>query len=258
MKKTEGRDIAKTDLQKTLTDEKESAFNKYKKIVTGEMSIGSILWFELVTMFLGNFPGAVGLFLRKLFYPSLFKNAGRNIVFGKNMTIRHPRKIQLGSNIIFDDNVVLDGKGTSNQGITIGNGVMMGRNTIISCKDGDITIGDNTNLSLNCAIHSENSVKIGSNVLFAAYCYVVGGGSHDFDRTDIPIIQQGSKSVGIIIENNCWLGAHVCILDGSKVEHDSVIAAGAVVKGNIPPFSIAGGIIAKVLKSRKQQTNPEE
>jgi len=95
-------------------------------------------------------------------------------VFGKNITLRHAKKIRIGNNVIFDDNIVLDAKGANNKGITIGNNVMVARNTIIACKEGDITIGDNTNLSLNCAIHSESRVEIGSNVLFAAYCYIVG------------------------------------------------------------------------------------
>jgi len=257
MKRVEQRDTAKTSLQNALTGERESAFRKYKKIVTGPVSFGFFVWFELITGLLGNFPGAAGLFLRKLFYPSLFRKTGRGVIFGRNLTLRHPKKIEIGNNVIFDDNVVLDAKGEENRGIIIGDGVMVARNTIIACKEGDISIGNNTNLSLNCAVHSESNVVIGCSTLFAAYCYVVGGGSHDFDRTDIPIIQQGSTSLGVSIGDNCWFGAHVTVLDGSDIGNDSIVAAGAVVKGEIPEYSIAGGTPAKVIKSRKPASEQE-
>ncbi|MFC1850075.1 DapH/DapD/GlmU-related protein [candidate division CSSED10-310 bacterium] len=258
MKQIDERDVAKTSLQTALTSQSEGPFQKYKRMVSGQVSLPFFIWFELLTTLLCNFPGAAGFLLRKLFYPSLFQSVGHNVIFGKNMTIRHPKKIHLGNNIILDDNVVLDAKGENNQGITIGDGVMIARNTIIACKEGDISIGDNTNISSNCAFHSESKVSVGSNVLFAAYCYVVGGGRHNFDRIDIPIIQQGSTSEGIAIGDNCWFGAHVCVLDGVTINNDSIIAAGAIVKSNVPAYSIVGGVPAKIIKSRIEQKNPEE
>jgi acetyltransferase-like isoleucine patch superfamily enzyme len=81
--------------------------------------------------------------------------------------------------------------------------------------------------------------------------YFVGGGNHDFSRTDIPIIQQPSLSRGgIFIEDNCWFGAGVIILDGTKIGSDSIFAAGAIVNSDIPPFSIVVGMPARVLRSR--------
>ena len=69
-------------------------------------------------------------------------------MFGVNVTLRHPHKIAIGDNVVIDDQCCLDAKGTDNRGIAIGNGVFVGRNTILSCKNGDIVIEDRANLGL--------------------------------------------------------------------------------------------------------------
>ncbi|ASC73186.1 Putative acetyltransferase [Halomicronema hongdechloris C2206] len=244
-------EIQKTALQAALIDSKKSALQKYQDFAVGSSKLSALLKYEILTGIFGPIPGALGLVLRKRFYKSLFGSIGRGVVFGKSITIRHPHKIHIGENVIIDDYAVLDAKGTDNQGITIGNNVMIGRNSVISCKNGDITIGDNTNIAMNCFIQSAKTVHIGANVLIAPYCYVIGGGDHETVRTDIPIIAQGQIVKGIIIEDNCWLGADVKVLDGIKIERDSIIGTGAVVTKSLPEFNVAVGIPAKVIKIRK-------
>lgn len=179
-------------------------------------------------------------------------------MFGKSITIRHPHKIYIGNNVVIDDYAVLDAKGPDNKGILIGNNVMIGRNTVISCKNGNITIGDNTNVAMNCFIQSAKEVMIGRNVLFSAYCYVIGGGDHKTDRTDIPIITQGQVVRGINIEDNCLLGAGVMVQDGVIIGRDSIIGTGAVVTKSIPEFSIAAGVPAKVLRKRTPKSESRD
>jgi acetyltransferase-like isoleucine patch superfamily enzyme len=145
---------------------------------------------------------------------------------------------------------VLDAKGEGDNRIDIGSNVIVGRSTVISCKNGDIVIGDNTNIAMNCFIQSALRVTIGKNVLFAAYCYLIGGGDHRTERTDIPIIAQGQVVKGIHIEDNCWLGAGVKVQDGSSIGRDAIIGSGAVVTSRIPEFAIAVGIPARVVRQR--------
>jgi len=73
-----------------------------------------------------------------------------------------------------------------------------------------------------------------------------------FLRIDIPIRLQGVTRQGIVIEDDCWIGAKVTFLDGAHVGRGCVIAAGAVVRGEIPAYSIAAGVPARVIKSRKE------
>ena len=238
------------DTQDVLTGGEDSKLQKYQALIVGEKGVWSLIKYELVTLFSTWIPGALGLLLRSKLYPVLLGSTGRGVVFGCNVVLRHPGKLRLKSNIVIDDNGVLDAKGSDNQGIDIGDNVFVGRNTIIYCQNGDIEIGDNANIGSNCQIFSAKKVQIGKNVLIAAYCYLVGGG-HIYEDMDLPIIEQGRTASGIIIGDNVWLGAGVTVLDGVSIGEGTIIAAGAVVTEDMPPFAIAGGIPAKVIKLRK-------
>lgn len=239
-------------LRSRIVDPSITPFTKYQTFIVGSRSFLFLLKYEILTGLFGLIPGVLGLILRKLFYPALFRKVGKNVTFGRNITIRHPGKIIIGNNVVIDDNCVLDAKGRNNKGIIIGNDVLISRNTIISCKEGGIEIGDVSNIGTNCIIQSETSVKIGSYVLIAAYCYIVAGGNHDFDKTEIPIILQPSVSKGgIMIKDDVWLGADVKVLDGSNIGKGTIIGAGSVVNGELSEFSVAVGIPAKVVRKRK-------
>lgn len=239
-----------TVIQHELFDEKKSKVAKYQDLVVGRPGLGALVGYELVTLCASWVPGALGLFLRAKLYPLILGHVGRNVVFGANVTIRHPHKITIGDNVVIDDQCCLDAKGTDNRGIVIGNGVFVGRNTILSCKNGDIVLGDRANLGFNCEIFSASTVQVGSDVLMAAYTYLVGG-DHLYDRVDIPVLQQGRTARGIDVGSGVWLGTHVVVTDGSTVGRDAIIGAGAVVVGQIPEFAIAVGTPAKVVRDRR-------
>jgi acetyltransferase-like isoleucine patch superfamily enzyme len=240
-----------TVIQRELFDERRSKADKYRDLVVGRPEWGPLIAFELVTLFSSWVPGALGLFLRAKLYPLVLGSVGRNVVFGVNVTLRHPHKIAIGDNVVIDDCCCLDAKGTDNKGIVIGSGVFVGRNTILSCKNGDIVVENDANLGFNCEIFSASRVRVGKSVLMAAYTYLVGG-DHLYDRTDIPVLEQGRTARGIEVDDNVWLGTHVVVTDGSRIGRDAIIGAGAVVVGDIAEFSIAAGIPAKVMRDRRQ------
>ena len=200
-------------------------------------------------MFAQSWPGAIGLAIRKALYPLLLGSCGRNVVFGQHVVLRHPHKIHVGSNVVVDDNCLLDAKGERNRGIRIGDGVFIGRNTILSCKDGDIELGDGANLGFNCEVFSASRVTIGRNVLMAAYSYVIGG-DHDFSDPTRAVLEQSRTSAGVAIGDGAWLGAGAKILDGVSIGDRAVIGAGAVVRESIPGSAVAVGIPARVIGQR--------
>ena len=240
------------DTQRALLDQKKSKSQKYQELFLGEPGFIKMVKYELIVTLFSWIPGALGLLLRSKFYPIILGKVGKNVAFGVNVTIRHPSKIRIGDNVVIDDNCVLDAKGDGNNGITIGNGVFVGKNTILTCHDGDIVLEDNVNIGFNCVISSLSSIVLKKNNLLASYVYLVGG-DHIAERTDVPILFQGRTSKGIVIGENCWLGAHVAVLDGSEIGRDCIIGANAVVNGQIPEFSIAVGTPAKVLRDRRQE-----
>ena len=230
-----------------------SAFRKYRDIYYGPVSLGRVIRSELIVTLFGGVGGALGLFLRKKFYPSLFANIGRNVVFGKNITIRHAHKIRIGDNVIIDDNCVLDAKGDSNHGITIGSNVFIGRNTIVYTKNGDIAIGHRVNLSSNCQVFSSNKLTFKDDTVVGAFSYFLSGGEYDYTDTTKKFSEQsGTQTRGeLVIGANCWISAGVKVLDAASIGDHCVIGAGAVVNKPVPADSIAVGVPARVVKSRK-------
>jgi acetyltransferase-like isoleucine patch superfamily enzyme len=226
-----------------------SPLRKYQDLVVGSRGLGKLLVYELVVTFTSWVPGALGLVLRRIAYPWLLGACGRNVTFGQHVVLRHPWKIRLGDDVTIDDLVVLDAKGKGNTGITVGRGVFVGRASILSCKDGDIVLGDEVNIGFHSEIFSGSRVEVGRYGLFAAYTYLVGGG-HEHEQRDVPVIYQPRTSRGITLGENVWLGTGAKVMDGVRLGRDVVIGAGAVVTEDIPDGVIAVGIPAKVVRQR--------
>jgi acetyltransferase-like isoleucine patch superfamily enzyme len=233
-----------------------SARAKYSALVVGRPGWGALLKYEAVQLLSQNVPGALGLALRKGLFPLLLGACGRNVIFGQNVILRHPHKIRIGDNVVIDDNCLVDAKGTTNRGITVGSGVFVGRNTILSCKNGDIDVADGANVGFNCEIFSASRVTIGRDTLLAAYCYVIGG-DHDFSDPSAAVLAQGRRSSGVTVGAGAWLGAGAKILDGVAIGDRAIIGAGAVVREAVPDGAIAVGIPARVVGQRDGAAGPE-
>ncbi|HEY5998248.1 MAG TPA: acyltransferase [bacterium] len=223
---------------------------KYRAFAWGDVSLPRAVWAEIVTSLCGSLPGALGLFLRRRLYPTILGSCGGGVVFGRGVTLRHPHKVRLGDRVVIDDNVVLDAKGETNAGITLGPRVFLGRNTILSCKNGDIELGEGVNVSTNCQLTSAKRLEIGEFTVVGSFAYFVSGGAYDY-TSPVPFSQQeGSFEMReTIVGRNCWFGAHVTVTDKARIGEHCVLGAGAVVLGEIPRDSVAAGIPARVLKS---------
>ena len=236
--------------QEQLFDRRRSAREKYAELVVGRPGWGALIKHELVTLAAQAMPGALGLALRKVLYPVVLGACGRNVVFGQNVVLRHPHKIRIGDDVVVDDNCLLDAKGAENRGIVIGSGVFIGRNTILSCKNGDIDVEDGANIGFNCELFSASHVRVGRDTLVAAYCYLVGG-DHDFSDSSRSVIAQARKSAGVNVGAGAWLGAGAKILDGVTVGDRAIIGAAAVVRSEVPAGAIAVGVPAKIVGQRE-------
>ena len=226
-----------------------SARKKYATLVVGQPGLGALLKYEVVVTVSQARAGALGLVLRKALYPLLLGSCGRNVVFGQNVVLRHPHKIHIGDNVVVDDNCLLDAKGESNRGIRIGSGVFIGRNSILSCKNGDIELGDGANIGFNCEVFSASRVTIGAGVLMAAYSYVIGG-DHDFSDPSASVLAQSRTSAGVEVGAGVWIGAGAKILDGVTIGERAIVGAAAVVRESVPPLAVSVGIPARVVSHR--------
>lgn len=236
-------------VQIECSDQEKSAFCKYLDLIIGTQSLFYFIKYELITSLFGGIPGALGLLLRKITYPWILGSVGKNVIFGKNLTLRHPLKIHISDGCIIDDYVMLDAKGDGNQGISLGHNVFVGRFSVLSSKNGDITLGDDCNLGFYCEIFSSSSVTLGPKCLLAAYTYIIGGG-HDCSDPEIPVTDQPDISHGIQIGENVWFGSGSKILDGVTIGSHVIIGAQAVVCKDLSNGSVAVGVPAKVIRYR--------
>lgn len=236
---TSERVVYKEPLLKNLNSEKSSPIKKYQSFFVGSTDLGSLLKFEIGNVIAKSFPGALGYLLRKWYYPRLLKKVGSGVNWGQNVTLRHPGKISLGDRVAIDDDCLLDAKGAGEEGIQIGNDVLIARGSLIQGKCAPIKIGDNCSIGSQCQLSSAGGIQFGKSVMIAGQCYIGGGRYRTEDRTK-PMMEQDLYSKGpVIIEDDVWIGAGVIIQDGVKIGRGSVIGSGAIVREDVPAYSVA-------------------
>lgn len=125
--------------------------------------------------------------------------------------------------------------------------------------DGDVEIGRNCSLNSGIVIYTGNGVRIGDNVAIAANT-TIAPTNHEFRSRDVPIHEQRfmPSRGGIVIEDDVWIGANVVILDGAKLGKGCVVGAGAVVRGDLPAFSINVGAPSRVVGYRGERDDPAD
>ena len=189
---------------------------------------------------------------RGIFFRLFFKKVDGIFFVGKNVQIKFCSKITCGRSVTLDNNVKINA--LSKVGIYIGNNVSILNSTIIDCTGvfnniGEgLTIGDNVGIAQNCFIQVRGSVSIGNDVIFGPNVSIFSE-NHLYENKNIPIIKQGVLRKGVIIEDGVWIGTRAVVLDGVTIGKNSVIAAGSVVNKNVPPFTVYGGVPAKIIKN---------
>jgi acetyltransferase-like isoleucine patch superfamily enzyme len=144
-------------------------------------------------------------------------------------------------------------------GIRIGNQVSIGSYSqiIVSTSLNDpgegISLGDRVGIGEFAYLGGGGGLTIGADCIVGQY-FSCHPENHNYSDPETLIRLQGVSRKGIQIGNGCWIGSKVTILDGAKVGNHCVIAAGAVVAGVFPDHSVIGGVPARILKSRIQQS----
>jgi len=247
----EKRAIQKEGVLEAIHAKQSSALNKYVNIFVGKSDLATLAKYECITCLCGLVPGALGLALRKCFYPFLLKHSGRGVIWGRNVMLRHPGKVSIGDFTAIDEGCLIDAKGAGAEGIIIGNEVIISRNSVIQGKTGFVMIGSRVNMGCNTVVTSVSGIKIGDSVLIAANCYI-GGGRYETGNTEIPFMNQGIYSKGSIsIGDGSWIGANATILDGVRIGKGCVVGAGSVVTVDFPSNTTVAGVPARIIESRK-------
>lgn len=117
--------------------------------------------------------------------------------------------------------------------------------------NGSLSIGDNSIITSNVYLGIMGKIEIGSNVMIADNVSMRTD-EHCHARTDIPMLGQGGTSGNITIEDDVWIAYGAVITKGVRIGKGSIVAANAVVTKDVPPYSIVGGVPAKIITSRKE------
>ncbi len=179
----------------------------------------------------------------------------KGIVFAeKGACIMFGHKITTGSGLNLMEYSTINA--LSYDGVEIGNNFTLGKYAMIECTGvlrnvgSSLKIGNNVGINHYCFIGVRGDIEIGDNVIFGPRVNIFSE-NHIFDDLDIPIKNQGVKKDKTTIGSDVWIGANVSIMSGVTVGNGCIIAAGAVVTEDIEPYSIVGGVPAKVIKQRK-------
>lgn len=225
-------------------------FGVHVKDRFGEGWSGSSVIATLATLFVWYIRGCV----RRLF----FRKFTGIVLIGRRVAIRYPRHLTVGKNFIAEDNCEINC--LSRKGITFGNKVTVGKFALIRPSNiygGDIgeglVVGDNSNIGPFSYIGCSGFIEIGKNVMISPRVSLYAE-NHIYDSLDLTMKEQGVKRSFVRIEDDCWIAANSVILSGVTIGRGSVVAAGAVVTRDVPPFSVVAGVPAKIVKSRKNNS----
>lgn len=211
---------------------------------------------QTVMGLLGWVPGLPGIGLRALGYKLILHSEGLPLV-ESGVRLAQPANIHLGRGAYLDTHVYLH---ACPDGIRIGAGVTIMHGTLLhvfnfrDLPHAGITIGANCFIGEYNVMRGQGGITLGEKVFTGPMVQVLAV-NHVFQDPDIPIADQGITAEGIVIEDDVWLGAGSIVVDGVRVGKGSVVGANAVVTHDLPPYSVAVGSPAKVIRDRRDQEN---
>ncbi len=188
--------------------------------------------------------------VRRLF----LKEAHGMFLVGKGVQISHGKHIRCGKNVKFEDYSEIHG--LCSEGLNFGDYVTISRGVMIrpsSYYGGDLgiglTMGEHSSIGPYGYVGCSGRITIGKNVMFGPKCSLFAE-NHVFSDTQTSIKSQGVKQKGITVEDDCWIGSNVTILDGVTIGKGSVIGAGTLVTKDVPAGSVVVDKRVRTIKER--------
>ncbi|WP_339755328.1 hypothetical protein [uncultured Winogradskyella sp.] len=183
----------------------------------------------------------------KFIYNNFLGKIRSFLLFGSFTKVKFGRRIHLSGNIVFGSNItILENTKIRGKKIKIENDVFIHENVFLRSAE-NLLIGRGTTINRNACVLDK--VTIGEYCSIGPNCVIVGS-NHNYRDISIHIKKQGSTIKGIIIENDVWISANVTVIDGVTIGKGAVIAAGAVVNNSVKPYTVVGGIPAKIIAHR--------
>jgi acetyltransferase-like isoleucine patch superfamily enzyme len=162
------------------------------------------------------------------FSPTDFRLLGKGVVLEPGVLVFHPERIEIGDNVYIGHNTILKGY-----------------------YQNDMIIGEGTWIGQQCFFHSAGGLIIGKNVGIGPGVKIIT--SQHEETASGPILHAPIKLARVTIEDDCDLGTGAIILPGVRIGKGSLVGAGAVVTKDLPPFSVAMGVPARMRRQRGKE-----
>ena len=219
--------------------------------------LGRYIWEQFLQSLVGWIPTLVGVGLRAVLYRLILSMSGW-------------AAIESGVRLRFASNICLGHASYLDQGVYIHacpNGVKIGSRTLVmhgsvlhvynfrNLPHAGITIGADSLIGEMNVIRGQGGVYIGDRVYTSPMVQIVAV-NHVFDDPHVPFVDQGITAEGVVIEDDVWIGSAAVVTDGVRVGRGAVVAAGAVVVQDVPPYTVVGGVPARILRTITPDSKP--
>lgn len=196
--------------------------------------------------------------IRGLFWKLRLRSVTGLLLADRGARVLHGQHLRTGRRFSMEEGCMI--MALSKRGIVFGERCTVGRfatiaptNPLLGEPGEGLKVGDHSNIGPYSFIGCSGFIEIGNRVLMGPRVNLMAE-NHEFSRTDISMKDQGVRREFIRIEDDVWLGVGSTILAGVTVGRGSIVAAGAVVTKDVPPFSVVGGVPAHILKQRDSAT----
>lgn len=192
---------------------------------------------------------------RRGLVPGMLAKSRHGLLFiGRHVELNNLRHISFGANVILDDYVEIQGLSTG--GVCLGNNVSLGRGCLVRPTGNyggrvgqGLSMGDGSSMGPFGYIGCSGRVTIGCNVMMGPRVSIFAE-NHITRDVNRPIRDQGVYWDPVVIEDDVWLGSNSVVLPGVRVGQGAVVASGAVVTRDVEPFTVVGGVPARLLRRR--------
>ena len=116
-----------------------------------------------------------------------------------------------------------------------------------------LRVGRGFSVNSGALIDARGGIQIGNDVLVGPYA-VINSSNHQHKQLDVPMTSLDHIMAPVRIGDDVWIGAHAVVTGGVEIGSGAVIAAGAVVTRDVPPYGIVGGVPATLIGDRRDAT----
>jgi acetyltransferase-like isoleucine patch superfamily enzyme len=221
-------------------------------------STGRYILEQSLQLLIGWAPTIIGLGLRAILYRLMMKMDGLAAI-EKNVRLRFAGNIRLGKGSYLDEGVYIH---ACPNGVEIGENTMVMHGSILhvynfrNLPHAGIHIGRNSLIGEYTVIRGQGGVTIGDRVFTSPMTQLIAV-NHVFEDASRPFVDQGITAQGIVVEDDVWLGSAAVITDGVRIGKGAVVAAGAVVTKDVLPYTVVGGVPARLIRQVGSPSNPQ-